>query len=238
VWLALAAALSAQQGNSRELPRLSIDSLGGTESYRFYCASCHGQTGIGDGPAAVVLRVPPADLTTLAARNGGIFPREGVIAYIKGAGRPIPAHGGSDMPIWGPAFKALDASDSRAQVRISAIVDHIESLQAENGADVFRVTCATCHGATGQGNGPLATYLRRMPPDLTKYTMRNGGVFPSERIGRIIDGRDVPSHGDREMPVWGEAFRRTARNGSDESARARIRALVRFLQSIQERPGE
>jgi mono/diheme cytochrome c family protein len=239
MWLAVVIALSGAQGARRELPPLSIESLGGTESYVFYCASCHGRSGGGDGPASSALRTRPADLTTLSERNGGVFPRERVTAYVNGSGRQIAAHGGSDMPVWGPAFKALDASDTRAQVRMSGIVSHIESLQAaENGAEIFRAHCSSCHGASGLGNGPLAAQMRSRPPDLTKYTMRNGGVFPSERVGRIIDGRDVPSHGDREMPVWGDAFRRATRDGSDEAARARVRALVRFLQSIQERPAE
>jgi hypothetical protein len=37
------------------------------------------------------------------------------------------------------------------------------------------------------------------------------------------------------MPVWGEAFRRPERGGTDGAADARIEALVRFLQSIQAR---
>jgi mono/diheme cytochrome c family protein len=239
VWLVIVATLWASQGTRRDLPPLSIESLGGTESYGFYCASCHGRGGTGDGPVAAALRVRPADLTTLAERNGGEFPRERVMAYITGRGRQIDAHGGSDMPIWGPAFKALDASDARAQARMAGIVGHLESLQAaDNGAEIFRTSCATCHGVSGQGGGPLGAHLRRMPPDLTKYSMRNGGVFPSERVARIIDGRDVPSHGDRAMPVWGDAFRRAARDANDAAAQARIRALVRFLQSIQERPAE
>jgi mono/diheme cytochrome c family protein len=239
VWFAIVATPWAGQGARRDLPPLSIESLGGTESYEFYCASCHGRGGTGDGPVAAALRVRPADLTTLSERNGGDFPRERVMAYITGSGRRIEAHGESDMPIWGPAFKALDGSDARAQVRITGIVAHIESLQsAENGAQIFRTHCATCHGVSGQGSGPLGALLRRTPPDLTKYSFRNGGVFPSERVARIIDGRDVPSHGDRDMPVWGDTFRRAARDSGDEAARARIRALVRFLQSIQERPAE
>lgn len=39
--------------------------------------------------------------------------------------------------------------------------------------------------------------------DVTTYAARNGGVCPSERLRRIIDGRDVPAHGEPEMPVWG-----------------------------------
>jgi hypothetical protein len=74
-----------------------------------------------------------------------------------------------------------------------------------------------------------------MPPDLTKYTTRNGGVFPSERLSQIIDGRGVVSHGDREMPVWGNAFRSSRDGLTAAGAKARIDAVVRYLESIQER---
>jgi hypothetical protein len=162
-----------------------------------------------------------------------------VRAFITGTGRPIAAHGEGDMPVWGPAFRALDASDTRAEIRIGAIVSHIESLQrSENGAVLYRTHCASCHGQSGRGDGPVAPHMRVASPDLTKFTMRNGGVFPSERVRRIIDGRDVASHGDRDMPVWGLTFRRAVTETSDDAANARIEALVRFLKSIQERPAE
>lgn len=226
------------QAARQESRPLAIDSLGATDSYVFYCAPCHGRSGKGDGPVAVSLRARPADLTTLAERNGGTFPRERIAAYITGIGRPIPAHGTSEMPVWGPAFRALDATDRRAAVRVSAIVDHLESLQpSENGAVIFREYCARCHGASGRG-GSSAVSSRKAPPDLTKYAIRNGGIFPSERLARIIDGRDAPSHIDGGMPVWGDTFRRAVKDGGDEKAKARIDALVRFLQAIQERAAE
>jgi mono/diheme cytochrome c family protein len=227
------------QGVRQQLPALSIASLGPTESFDFYCAPCHGRSGAGDGSVAAALRTPPADLRTLAERSGGEFPRERVREYIIGTGRAVAAHGSGDMPIWGPAFRALDASDTRAQVRIDGLVDHIESLQvAQNGAQLFREHCASCHGTSGQGNGPLAVEMRKTPPDLTQFARRNGGTFPAERVSRIIDGRDVPSHGDRDMPVWGVTFRRESPAGTDEAADARIAALVRYLRSIQERVAE
>jgi ethanolamine utilization microcompartment shell protein EutL len=74
-----------------------------------------------------------------------------------------------------------------------------------------------------------------MPPDLTQFTRRNGGMFPSERVYRIIDGRDVSSHGDREMPVWGDVFK-TLGGSSAATVKARIDAIVRYLEGIQERP--
>jgi cytochrome c553 len=240
----LAVASAGASGKSREQSaRLesrpaAIDSLGGTDSYRFYCAPCHGLTGTGDGPVATALRVRPTDLTTLAERNGGSFPSTRVRQFVTGTGRQIAAHGDSEMPVWGPAFRALDRSETRAQVRIAAIVSHIASLQAkDNGAELYRANCASCHGPSGHG-GTESRYGRHAPPDLTKYAMRNGGVFPSERLTRIIDGRDIPSHIDREMPVWGTTFKRASKDGNETTARARIEALVRFLQSIQERTAE
>jgi mono/diheme cytochrome c family protein len=229
---------AAGQAPHQESRPLAIDSLGATDSYVFYCAPCHGRGGKGDGPVAASLRSRPADLTTLAERNGGTFPRERIAAYITGVGRPITAHGSSEMPVWGPAFRALDATDRRAAVRVSAIVDHLQSLQSsENGAVLFREHCASCHGASGHG-GASAVRSRKAPPDLTKYAMRNGGVFPSEQLARIIDGRDAPAHIDGGMPVWGETFRRVGKDDNGERAKARIDALVRFLQSIQERAAE
>ena len=49
---------------------------------------------------ASVLKVPPADLTTLARRNGGYFPLTAVSEIIDGR-TLIAAHGTREMPIWG-----------------------------------------------------------------------------------------------------------------------------------------
>jgi mono/diheme cytochrome c family protein len=187
-----------------------------------------------------VLKTKPTDLTLLARRSGGTFPRETLVGVVMGAGRSLPAHGSPDMPLWGPIFRAFDSSDARVRSRVENIVAYVEGLQQpaaplELGAALFRTHCATCHGATARGNGPLADSLRRMPPDLTKYTTRNGGVFPSERLSQIIDGRGVVSHGDREMPVWGNAFRSSRDGLTAAGAKARIDAVVRYLESIQER---
>jgi mono/diheme cytochrome c family protein len=223
------------------MPPLILDSISGRDSFEFYCASCHGRTGKGDGPMTSVLRTRPADLTSLARRNDGSFPRDRVLAIVTGAGRHVPAHGENEMPVWGPIFRGLDPSEARVKARIDNVVAHLETLQepstgsTDPGAQLFRTHCATCHGTHGRGDGPVADQLRRMPPDLTKYTARNGGVFPSERVYRIIDGRDVRSHGDREMPVWGDAFRISPNGMTAASVKARVEAIVRYLRSIQER---
>ena len=113
---------------AQRIPSLTIESLTGRDSYEFYCAACHGRDGRGDGPVGQALRVTPADLTTMANRHGGMFPREDVRKYIIGMGRAIPAHGPSDMPVWGPIFRTSE-SDARVRVRIDNLLDYLEKLQ-------------------------------------------------------------------------------------------------------------
>jgi mono/diheme cytochrome c family protein len=147
------------------------------------------------------------------------------------------------MPVWGPMFRAFE-SDARVRERIENLVAYVETLQQPStgaddpGARAFRASCASCHGVSARGDGPLAGQLRRTPPDLTGFSARNGGVFPSERLTRIIDGRDVASHGDRSMPVWGDAFRVSPGGLTAEQVGARIAAIVRYLRGIQERSAE
>jgi mono/diheme cytochrome c family protein len=242
LWVMTATAQGPRQG----LPPLVPESLVGSVSFDLYCASCHGRQGRGDGPTAAALRTRPADLTLLSRNNRGTFPRDRVLSFVEGSARSA-AHGSSEMPVWGPTLRALDASDARVTVRLQNLVSFIESLQqapvaaagaspgAEpvDGARLFRAYCAPCHGATGRGDGVMAGQLRRVPPSLTTFSVRNGGLFPAERLRRVIDGTGVPSHGDRDMPVWGAVFRR----GSGD-AEARIAAVVQYLQEIQERPAE
>ena len=105
----------------------------------------------------------------------------------------------------------------------------------EDGRQLFATYCASCHGASGHGDGPVGAALHVRPPDLALLAKRDGDQFVAARIERIIDGRDVRApHGTMEMPVWGDAF--TRREGLSElSAKARIQAIVRYLASIQAR---
>lgn len=226
-------ALSAQA-----LPQLDVP-LTGRDSFDRYCASCHGASGRGDGPVAKELRSRPADLTTLARRNNGAFPAARVRDFVVGTGRTPAAHGPTEMPIWGSLFRAFE-SDERVRVRLDNLVSHVETLQVRStgpndaGSQLFRTYCASCHGTDARGSGPVAVVLRRMPPDLTMFAASNGGVFPSERVRGIVDGRGVASHGERDMPVWGDAFRRT-RGADDAVVQQRIDAIVTYLEGIQQR---
>jgi mono/diheme cytochrome c family protein len=103
-----------------------------------------------------------------------------------------------------------------------------------DGQRLFRTYCAACHGVDGIGGGTAALAMKVMPPNLTRIAARNGGVFPAERVRQIIQGRGPAAHGDRSMPVWGDVF---ARKEPGRTPVALIDALVKYLDSIQERRG-
>ncbi len=75
----------------------------GRSNYDSLCAGCHGPTGKGDGPSAAGLNPPPADLSQIAARNGGVFPRVEVMAKLDGYARGEEQHGA--MPAFWPLLE-------------------------------------------------------------------------------------------------------------------------------------
>lgn len=118
------------QQSTREKPfSLLSPSLYGVDNFHAYCSPCHGRDGKGDGPVAPALKRQPSDLTTLARRNHGAFPRAGVRDFITNGSRDVPEHGSSAMPVWGPTFRALDSSDNSVAIRIANVVEYLASIQ-------------------------------------------------------------------------------------------------------------
>lgn len=106
----------------------------------------------------------------------------------------------------------------------------IDSIRGDN---LYKAYCASCHGADGRGNGPMAAWMKVAPPDLTRIAARNGGEFPLARIDRIISGEEpLPSgHGTRAMPIWGPVFSQVTRD--QDLGRVRIDNLARYLRDLQ-----
>ena len=152
-------------------------------------------------------------------------------------------------------YKVPPASPMRAIlialfIVVVAVLSCVDIAKAQMGAvfgkDEFINSCASCHGVTGKGNGPLAKSLTHAPADLTVIQKKNGGVFPLAFVYDVIDGRiQVMVHGSREMPVWGERYKRELKartprgEVSDDLAelmvRARILMLTEYLYSLQEK---
>jgi mono/diheme cytochrome c family protein len=107
----------------------------------------------------------------------------------------------------------------------------------------YRDNCASCHGPSGKGDGPVHSFLIKPPSDLTTIARRHGGKFPQELMWEVIDGRwsgEGGPHGSREMPVWGNEFKSRAMampgdsaTTAEWSARNRIVSLLKYLETVQ-----
>ena len=121
----------------------------GKTEYESNCASCHGLKGKGDGPLSQIYLTKPTDLTTLAKRNGGVFPAQRVHEIIDGR-QEVEAHGPRTMPVWGREYRTkvpdlppqlgfppqlgLGYTDYRyrnriAHAKIAMLVDYLYRLQ-------------------------------------------------------------------------------------------------------------
>ncbi len=108
----------------------------GAQEYKDHCARCHGPNAKGNGPDANEKPgYRPADLTQIAKRHSGKFPRETIYDTIDG-GKRSPGHYNfnSPMPLWGLSFQLegkeyTDESEAAVRRRINALLDYLESIQ-------------------------------------------------------------------------------------------------------------
>ena len=138
-WMALAllfaaGALADPPGDKDQSPDVDMTLAElGKPYFMGYCASCHGSSGRGDGPAAVSLRARPADLTQIAARRGGRFSRGEIAQFIDGR-FSVSAHGSREMPIWGEVFTRdipeADVAESISRGKVLVLVEYLKSIQA------------------------------------------------------------------------------------------------------------
>ncbi len=170
------------------------------------CASCHGSGGGGDGKASASLLPKPANLT--AAR----FSDERLSSVLWNG------VAGSAMPPW----RQLPAEDLRA------LIAYIQSVNAPGatlriqeaaglGKALFAATCASCHGVTGEGNGPAAGALAPAP---TNFHLKR----PTEERGWDVLENGVPG---TAMPPWRDQLSADERH-----------ALVEFVRSLYDPPQE
>jgi mono/diheme cytochrome c family protein len=111
--------------------------------------------------------------------------------------------------------------------------DTVRLIDSIQGPNLYKAYCAVCHGADAKGDGPMAMFLKTPPSDLTRISARNRGMFPLEKVRRIIAGEDAVAtgHGTRQMPVWGPIFSQIA--WDQDLGRVRIDNLARYLETLQ-----
>lgn len=98
------------------------------------CAACHGADARGGGELAAGLPETPPDLTTLAARHRGVFPRDYVMSTIDGYSRG--QHGAQVMPEFGAGdlgpvviIEDGDGNGIPVPANLLALADYLATLQ-------------------------------------------------------------------------------------------------------------
>jgi mono/diheme cytochrome c family protein len=193
--------------------------------YERHCAFCHGSEGRGDGPAAGRLPIPPADFTSgnfkLRSTPSGAMPTDDDLLGTITRGVP-----GSAMP----SFAALPADERN---RLVASVKEL-SRPREGGASYFEtrparspirvprrpratpalvargrklyrdLSCPSCHGEEGRGNGGSAAELKNYagrslhPTDFTLGILKGGADSRQLylRIATGLNGTPMAEYGD------------------------------------------
>jgi mono/diheme cytochrome c family protein len=124
----------------------------------------------------------------------------------------------------------------RIGLLLFGLVAACSSPASPSGDILYRRYCASCHGMTGKGDGPVAASLRRPPSDLTTLTQRRGGRFDEGYVIAVVDGQQhVAEHGPRDMPVWGAVFDEELRDQphTGYTVLLRARVLSDYLRSLQ-----
>lgn len=171
------------QGN--DVPAEPPDAATGLPIHEERCATCHGQTGQGDGELAANLPNPPA------AHGSTEYLRTAVPAEMFDVitnGR-VP----QGMPPFGPE-SSNPLSESERWDIIATIYSFGTPLESvESGQALYEGNCLACHGEGGSGDGPEAAGLDADPGDLTLldywFNISNQSVF------EILASSDqIPDH--------------------------------------------
>ena len=112
-------------------------------------------------------------------------------------------------------------------------------VSPQTGRSIYADKCAVCHGATGKGDGELATRLDPGPADLTRIAARRDGVWPTLEVMGIIDGYSKRYLPGTQMPIYdefleGDLVTFDTGNGRQQRTPADLLAITRYLETIQD----
>jgi high-affinity iron transporter len=140
-----------------ELPTAAIDLAAGRAIYQRSCASCHGDRGLGDGPAATGMNpAPPA-----IGRAADMVDATPALLYrVLSVGIP-----GTAMAGWSDRLTVQERWN---------VVAYVQSMRAHErdvleGEGLFLQRCSACHGATGAADGSASAALTRLPPEIGSF---------------------------------------------------------------------
>jgi mono/diheme cytochrome c family protein len=128
--------------------------VNGEKLYNQECAQCHGTQGMGDGPQAAQLSVPVATLG-LSDFARLYTPAEWYTVVTQG-----------NMEKFMPAFANLTDRQRWDVVAYAMSLSAPDKLVSQ-GKTLYDQKCVTCHGQSGNGDGPDASTLSTQPKDFT-----------------------------------------------------------------------
>lgn len=201
----------------------------GKELYEKSCASCHGMDGKGEGIAAVYLFPKPRDFTRgifkFQSTPAGSLPTDEDILRTIEKGMP-----GSAMPAW-DQLSVQDRNDLVAYVKTFSERFTTETPEGEvaigaapprtsqmihDGKMVYALmSCWSCHGKTGAGDGPSAKDLKDdLERPIRSYNFTRAGAFKGGGTPRDIyrtfstgiGGTPMPGYGEDAMTLTKESF--------------------------------
>src|SRR5438046_8612939 len=155
----------------------------GAVVFREQCVQCHGPTGRGDGPKAHHLEGPaPASLADRAAMS---------------TVSPVAVYRKLTIGVAGTAMPQFEETLSPEDRW--AVASYVATLRADDalvreGEGLHAAQCASCHGATGGGDGPLAQSVSVRPPELSDLAVL--GRFTDQELTRLL----LPGRPGTPMP--------------------------------------
>src|SRR2546422_655185 len=180
----------------------------GAAVYTEQCVQCHGATGLGDGPKARHLEGPPPASLADRAAMGAVSPVDVYRKVTIGVA-------GTAMP----QFEETLAPEDRWAVATYVATLRAGSGEEREGEGLYAAHCASCHGATGGGDGPLAASLSVQPPALRDLAIQ-GRFSDDELIELILHGRP-----GTPMPGFAQAV--------DRASAAKLVAFLRVLPTAE-----
>jgi mono/diheme cytochrome c family protein len=127
----------------------------------FHCATCHGRTGRGDGPDALLFTPKPTDL------HEGFLERHDTERLVRRI-----LDGASLLLPFDPAALRVRADDTEA------LVAHLHAIPREDwrligrGQRIYMVHCQACHGIFGRAEAARPSASERVPPPLLSAAAR------------------------------------------------------------------
>jgi mono/diheme cytochrome c family protein len=103
---------------------------------------------------------------------------------------PVPAR---SIPIEGPiAIPGMGAPENLVEA---------DEASVTRGGELYAIHCKMCHGATGEGNGPIAPFLANKPANLTSPIVQSksdGSIFLTITNG--VEGKMPPMNENLLVP--------------------------------------